>query len=98
GLVIAELRARGMAERVLVLTPAGLREQWAAELLARFDVAAAIVDFREVRQRVAALAVGTNPWSTAPIGIASIDYVKRPEVLRSVMSCHWDVVVIDEAH
>ena len=36
GLVIAELRARGAADRVLILTPAGLREQWARELSERF--------------------------------------------------------------
>src|SRR5262249_53013056 len=26
------------------------------------------------------------------------DYVKRPEVLRAVTSCPWDLVVVDEAH
>jgi superfamily II DNA or RNA helicase len=98
GLIVAELLARGMAERVLVLTPAGLRDQWAEELLARFGMQAAIVDFLEVRRRVASLPVGLNPWSTVPIAIASIDYVKRAEVLRSVMSCRWDALVVDEAH
>ena len=34
-LVVAELRLRGAADRVLILTPAGLREQWAAEFRAR---------------------------------------------------------------
>ena len=98
GLIIAELRARGMAERVLIVTPAGLRDQWAAELSARFDITASIVDFRDVRHRVAALPAGVNPWSTVPIAIASIDYVKRADVLRSVVSCRWDVLVVDEAH
>jgi superfamily II DNA or RNA helicase len=98
GLIIAELTARGMAERVLILTPAGLRDQWAAELLARFGVRTAIVDFRDVRRRVADLPVGMNPWSTIPIAIASIDYVKRADVLRSVLACRWDVLVVDEAH
>ncbi|MEO8259001.1 MAG: helicase-related protein [Acidobacteriota bacterium] len=98
GLIIAELRARGMAERVLIVTPPGLRDQWAAELSARFDIAASIVDVRELRRRTAILPVGVNPWSTVPIAIASVDYVKRPDVLRSVVSCRWDVLVIDEAH
>jgi superfamily II DNA or RNA helicase len=98
GLAIAELRARGMAERILILTPAGLRHQWAHELESRFGISAIIVDFHDVRLRVASLPVGLNPWSTVPIAIASIDYAKRPEVLRSVSSCHWDVLVVDEAH
>src|SRR5882724_1816008 len=36
GLVASELRARGSIERVLVLTPPGLREQWLQELSVRF--------------------------------------------------------------
>ena len=98
GLAVAELRARDAADKILILTPAGLRDQWASELAERFDLDAAIVDFRAVRHRVATLPVGVNPWSTAPIAIASIDYVKRPEILRAVMACGWDVIVIDEAH
>ncbi len=98
GLIIAELRARGMAERVLIVTPAGLRDQWVAELLTRFGVSAAIVDFRDVRQRVANLPVGLNPWSTVSTAIVSMDYVKRPDVLKSVISCRWDVLIVDEAH
>ncbi len=98
GLIIAELRARGMAERILIVTPAGLRDQWAAELSTRFDITASIVDFRDLRRRVATLPVGVNPWSTLPIAITSVDFVKRADVLRSVGSCRWDVLVVDEAH
>lgn len=98
GLIVAELSARGVAERVLIVTPAGLREQWAAELAGRFDIDAAVVDMRAVRQRAARFAVGVNPWRTVPIAIASVDYVKRPEVLPAVRSCPWDVVIVDEAH
>ena len=98
GVVIAELRARGAADRVLILTPAGLREQWAEELSRRFDVQADVIDFRSVRQRVSTLPYGVSPWTTWPVAIASIDYVKRAEVLTAVLSCSWDVVVVDEAH
>ena len=42
--------------------------------------------------------VGVNPWLTLPIAIASIDYVKRPEVLPAVRACAWELVVVDEAH
>ena len=98
GLIVSELRAMGAADRVLVLAPAGLREQWVAELSGRFDVDAAIVDMREARRRAALLPVGLNPWSTIPAAVASIDYVKRPEVLPSILACRWDVVIVDEAH
>jgi len=98
GLIGSELIARGAADRVLILTPAGLREQWAGELADRFGIDAAIVDMPNARRRAALLPVGLNPWSTVPIAIASVDYVKRPEVLPAVRSCRWDVVVVDEAH
>ncbi len=98
GLVLSELRTRGAAERALILTPAGLREQWARELAERFDVAADIVDARDMRTRAAALPAGVNPWSTLDMAIASIDYVKRPEIVTAVASCRWDVLIVDEAH
>lgn len=98
GLIISELETRGLAERVLILTPAGLREQWATELSTRFGINAAVVDFRDVRQRVASLPLGLNPWSTVRHVIASIDYVKRPEILKSVLICRWDILAVDEAH
>jgi superfamily II DNA or RNA helicase len=98
GAIIAELRSRRAADRVLILTPPGLREQWAQELLGRFDIRADIVDFRGVRDRVATLRPGVNPWATWPVAIASVDYVKQPEVLRAVIARPWDVVIVDEAH
>jgi superfamily II DNA or RNA helicase len=98
GLLISELRSRGAADRVLVVSPAGLREQWATELKERFGIDAVVMDTQEGRRRAAILAVGLDPWSTVPVAIASIDYVKRPEVLASVRTCRWDAVVVDEAH
>ena len=98
GLVIAELRARGAADRVLILTPAGLREQWARELSERFTIDANAVDGRVLRRRTTMLPVGVNPWSTLAVAIASVDYVKRTEVLPAVTACSWDIVIVDEAH
>jgi superfamily II DNA or RNA helicase len=98
GLVVAELLQRGVCERVLVIAPAGLRDQWARELAGRFAVTAAVVDGPLLRRRASALPIGVNPWQTVPIAIASVDYVKRPEVLPAVEACAWDVVIVDEAH
>ena len=98
GLVFAELIARGRGERVLVLTPAGLRDQWAGELAFRFNLQPAVVDAAGMRHLARTLPLGVNPWTTTPIAIASIDYVKRPEVLPAVAACRWDIVAVDEAH
>ena len=85
GLIVTELMWNGGA--VLILTPAGLREQWATEQSRRFAISASLVDFHDVRHRLATLPIGSNPWSTVPVAIASIDYVKRPEIL-SRCSCY----------
>jgi superfamily II DNA or RNA helicase len=98
GLVLAELFARGIIERVLILTPAGLRDQWTRELSGRFGIEASIADARALRSTAAALPIGVNPWSTVRVAIASMDYIKRPEVLPAACACRWDVVVVDEAH
>ncbi|HKB09695.1 MAG TPA: helicase-related protein [Vicinamibacterales bacterium] len=98
GLVAAELIARGAIDRALILTPAGLRDQWADELSRRFGIGSTRVDVRMLRRAAVALPVGVNPWSTIAVAVASIDYVKRPEVVRAVTSIPWDLVVVDEAH
>src|SRR5262245_13891798 len=76
GLVIAELIARGAVERVLILTPAGLRDQWRDELRRRFALDAIVVDARAVARLAASLPRDVNPWATIPLAIASIDFVK----------------------
>lgn len=98
GLVLAELRARGNLERGLVLTPPGLRDQWAAELANRFAMDAEVADaawLRAVRTRLPAC---VNPWSVPGILVASFDFAKRAEMQRSIEQVPWDAVVIDEAH
>src|SRR5262249_23845988 len=49
GLVLAELIARGWIERVLIVTPPGLRDQWIRELSERFGLSAVSVDGRALR-------------------------------------------------
>ena len=98
GLVAAELGARGAADRVLVVTPAGLRDQWAHELQERFAFKPVVVDVRNLRLTAASLPVGANPWQAIPFAIVSVDYLRRPDVLADVAACRWDLIVIDEAH
>jgi len=98
GLVLAELRHRGWCDRALILTPAGLREQWSDELSSRFGIRAAIFDADSVRAKTAVLPLDMNLWMVEPVVIASMDFIKQPEVLRAAASILWDLVIIDEAH
>ena len=67
GLVIAELRARGLIERALVLAPAAVRHAWAEELRARFDLPVDVMDLQALLDLERTGAVGANPWSRSPV-------------------------------
>jgi SNF2 family DNA or RNA helicase len=98
GLVAAELLIRAHVDRLLVVVPAGLRDQWIHELRDRFCIEATSADAVTLRQMTAAFRVGINPWSMLGAAVASIDYLKRSEVLPAAAACRWDLVIVDEAH
>jgi len=92
GMILRELLARGEAERILVICPAGLIRNWQNELRdafrLHFDVLG--IDFTDA-----------NPatWETHPRVIVSIDTIKRKERLERVLaSPRWELIVFDEAH
>ena len=98
GLILGELQARGLVERALIVVPAGLRGTWARELHDRFNIEARIVDHAALAQLTAVWPPDVNPWSRPGVTIASIDYVKRPEVLAAIEDVPIDIVIADEAH
>jgi ERCC4-related helicase len=96
-LIIAEILERARHGRVLVVSPASLREQWQGELHHRFRIDAWLADSASLARLGAAWGTA-NPWSGRPVTITSIDFIKRPEVMRSLEALVWDAVVFDEAH
>ena len=97
-LIVAELLDRLHDPHVLIVSPAGLRDQWRGELEHRFGIYAGYIDSATLARSGVRAAPGSNPWRSNPVVIASIDYVKRPEVLRALETAIWDAVVFDEAH
>jgi hypothetical protein len=98
GLLLAELRERGWVDRALILCPSGLRATWARELRERFRIDATVLDQAALADTAATLPPGINPWSGHAVTIASIDLVKRPEVLAAVAAEPIDLLIADEAH
>lgn len=98
GLILAELGARGLISRALVLTPASLREQWASELGDRFGLDPLVMDHAALARLASELPVGVNPWSTADLVVSSIDLVKRPDVRTALDGVTFDALIVDEAH
>lgn len=89
GILIKEYLARGLARKILVLTPATLVTQWKQELLDKFD-----------EEFVAALENDGNfiGWDKHDKMICSINKAKEPKNAPLLTSTKWDIVVVDEAH
>ncbi len=87
GLVLSELRMRGLADRALVVVPAGLAQQWREELERKFALPTTMA--------------GKGGWDTGrdhPVVIVSLPAARR-EPLRPVLTREpWDVIIMDEAH
>jgi superfamily II DNA or RNA helicase len=93
GLLIKELRLRGVADRVLVLSPAPLTIQWQDEMHEKFEEQFELIDSHKVKGQL-----GGNPWQQVDRAIASMDFAKREEVLPELLRADWDFVIVDEAH
>ncbi len=97
-LAVSALRDAGLADRVLVVCPAGLRDQWRDELSSRAGLSATVVEVHELAARTRRLPDGVTPWSSPGLFIVSSDLVKRAEHLNALDGLAWDVLVVDEAH
>ncbi len=94
GLLLKELKLRGLAERVLIICPANLAFQWRRELRDRFEE-----DFEPITGARLREAYAVNVWNQHPQIITSMDLAKLDYVLPSVdQADDWDLIIIDEAH
>ena len=98
GIILSELAADHEDVRALIVVPAGLRDQWSSELAAHFGVDAIEASSIWLARAVSQLPTDVNPWGLSGVYIASMDLIKRPEVLRPLEDVTWDAVIVDEAH
>jgi SNF2 family DNA or RNA helicase len=89
GLIAAELRMRGLADRTLVITPAGLVEQWRDELERKFGLPTAILSGND------AIPDGRG---NQPVLLASLAAARRDPLKTRLTATGWDLVIADEAH
>lgn len=94
GLLMKELKARGLVKRVLIVTPANLTFQWQRELSEKFRE-----KFEVIRGDVLRANYGQNPWQERDQLITSVSWVSIVEDAReSLLRSRWDLVIVDEAH
>lgn len=113
GLILRELKLRGLVRRVLVVAPKGLVTQWVAELATHFHEQFTLITpstFPAYRQ----LARDGNLWRSVDQVVCSLDAVKPLESRRGwtpsqvaaynrerfddLIAAGWDLVIVDEAH
>ena len=93
GLLIRELKLRGLADRILVVCPANLAFQWQRELKEKFDEKFLVLRGGDIRDQF-----GVNQWLEQRQIVTSLDLAKRAEILPGLRQVHWDLVIVDEAH
>lgn len=113
GLILRELKLRGLVKRVLVIAPKGLLTQWVAEMRTHFNEDFRLFipgDFSAYRR----IAMDNNIWQSHPQVVCSMDSVKPIESRRGwsaqqvaeynqerfedLVAAGWDLVIVDEAH
>lgn len=113
GMIIKELKARGLVERILVVCPTGLVTQWASEMQDKFHEKFNIIlpsDYDTIRR----LTDSDDVYSQYDQVISPMDSIKPLEKhagwsdekveqynedrIYSIINSGWDLIIIDEAH
>lgn len=93
GMLLSALKQRGLLNRVLLITPAGLTRQWQEELHHKFQLDSFQIfgeDFHINESR---------HWRLYDFVIASVDSLKKEEHLEQLQQGgRWDLIIFDEAH
>lgn len=107
-LILTELLLRRRIRRVLVLTPATLRDQWREELREKFSLSFQVVDRQATEGLRRDLGIDANPWRSFSRIIASYHYLRQPDVCEQFLAAcvtpegtphlPWDLLIVDECH
>lgn len=99
GIALTELIERGRGERILVVTPRAVLEQFQHEMWTRYAIPLVRLDSDGIQKVQQTLPASRNPFSYYRRVIVSIDTLKNPyRYKHHLKGQRWDVVVIDECH
>lgn len=98
GLIVQRLHLTGRANRVLVVVPEPLMNQWFVELLRRFNLLFSLFD-EERCASIEANDAGVNPFLDSQLVICSPELLTaKPQRAEQALAAGWDMLVVDEAH
>ena len=97
-LILNQMIVCGRVNRVFILLPNSLVNQWFIELLRRFNLWFSIFD----EERCCAIEnsqPGFNPFEDDQLLIADIDWLsKSTKRMEQAVQAPWDMLIVDEAH
>lgn len=113
GMIVKELKSRGLVQRVLVVCPTGLVTQWASEMQEKFHEKFHVIlpsDYDTIRR----LTDAEDVYGQYDQVISPMDSIKpiekhagwtdervekyNEERIYSIINSGWDLIIIDEAH
>jgi ATP-dependent helicase HepA len=98
GLIFHKLLVSGTVNRVLVISPHSLLNQWLVELYRRFNILFTILDEEQYASR-SEMSPDSNPFTSSTTVICSLDFISsNREALRHAGKAGWDMLIVDEAH
>ncbi len=98
GLIARELLDRGEIQRIAVLCPPHLAEQWQAELGEKFHIEAELVLPSTVTRLERGMGVGESLFDRYPFVVISTDYIKSSRRRDEFIRACPEFVIVDEAH
>lgn len=93
GLLLKELKYRGLVERTLIVVPGHLKDQWLREMKEKFQENFSIVDRNTMNTEW-----GRNIFTDKNQVIISLDFAKQDDVMFALKDSKWDLCIVDEAH
>ena len=97
-LILNRMLVCGRANRILIILPDSLVNQWFVELLRRFNHWFSIFD-EERCVAIEAAQTDFNPFEDDQLIIASIDWLAESgKRTKQVTQAPWDLLIVDEAH
>jgi superfamily II DNA or RNA helicase len=97
-LIARELLDRGEVQRMTVLCPPHLCEQWQRELAERFHIPAVVVRSNTADRLERNLPPGTSVFHAHPYTVVSLDYIKSERRREAFQRFCPEFVIVDEAH
>lgn len=97
-LIARELLDRGEIQRISVLCPPALAEQWQREMQDKFHLSAELVLAATAKRLERQIPGGLSLFEHLPVTVVSLDYIKSDRRRSEFVRTAPEFIIVDEAH